>query len=65
MVRHNWKIQVHGKSAWREIFNSDSIDFNGTGNVFNPSPQVQLLDKKTDFYEINFHLPALAAVIFR
>ena len=65
VVRMDWKIKVHGKSAWTEIFNSDSIDFHGTGNVYNPSPEVTLVDKNAGLYEINCHLPALSAVIFR
>jgi len=65
VVRMDWKIQAYGKSAWAEVFNSDSVDFHGTGNVFNPNPGVRVVDKKTGLYEINCHLPALAAVIFR
>ncbi len=65
VVRMDWKIKVHGKSEWAEVFNSDSVDFHGTGIVFNPSPEVIAVDKKAELYEINFHLPALAAVIFR
>ena len=65
VVRRDWKIEVKGKAAWKEVFNSDSIEFHGTGNVFNPSPEVVLVDKKSELYEINCHLPALAAIIFR
>ncbi len=65
VVRRDWKIKAYGKSSWTEIFNSDRIDFHGTGDVFNPNPEVTLVDKKTGLYEINCHLPALAAVIFR
>ena len=65
VVRYNWKVEAHGKSEWKEIFNSDSIDFYGAGDVFNPNPETTLVDKKTGLYEINCHLPALSAVIFR
>jgi 1,4-alpha-glucan branching enzyme len=65
VVRNDWKIEAYGKSQWAEIFNSDSKDFFGTGDVYNPHPTVKLLDKKTGLYEINCHLPALGAVIFR
>jgi 1,4-alpha-glucan branching enzyme len=65
VVRNDWKVQVHGKEEWKEIFNSDRVEFYGTGDVFNPSPEVTLIDKKSALYEINCHLPALAAVIFR
>ena len=65
VVRMDWKIRVHGKAIWKEIFNSDSIDYYGTGNVYNPSPVVNVVDKKNELYEINCHLPALSAVIFQ
>jgi len=64
VVRMDWKIKVSGKSSWTEIFNSDSLDFYGTGNVYNPSPVVTLVDKKSTMYEINCHLPALAGLVF-
>ncbi|MEP7255810.1 MAG: 1,4-alpha-glucan branching protein GlgB [Ferruginibacter sp.] len=63
VVRRDWKLRVKGKSAWKEIFNSDSTKYWGTGNVFNPAPQAKLVDKKNDIYEINVHLPALGGVI--
>jgi 1,4-alpha-glucan branching enzyme len=65
VVRRDWKLKVKGKAAWTEVFNSDSTQYWGTGNVFNPSPQVTLVDKKKGIYEINIHLPALGGVIFR
>jgi 1,4-alpha-glucan branching enzyme len=65
MVRNDWKVQVYDKQEWKEIFNSDRIEYYGTGNVYNPSPSVHLVDKKTNLYEINCHLPALGAIIFR
>jgi 1,4-alpha-glucan branching enzyme len=65
VVRHNWKLKVKGKTVWKEIFNSDSKKYWGTGNVFNPSPKVRLIDKKAGIYEINIHLPALGGLIFR
>jgi 1,4-alpha-glucan branching enzyme len=63
VVRRDWKLRIKGKAAWKEIFNSDQTRYWGTGNVFNPSPEVKLLNKKTGSYEINVHLPALGAVI--
>ncbi len=63
--RHDWKVQVYDKSEWKEVFNSDKAEYYGSGNIYNPSPAVHLVDKKASLYEINCHLPALAAVIFR
>ena len=65
VVRRDWKVYTHGKSAWNEIFNSDSKKYWGSGDVFNPSPTVKLVDKKEDVYEINVHLPALGAIVLK
>jgi 1,4-alpha-glucan branching enzyme len=65
VVRRDWKITVAGKSTWKEIFNSDATAFYGTGDVFNPNIEVTIVDKKNALYEINCHLPALAAIIFQ
>jgi 1,4-alpha-glucan branching enzyme len=65
VVRNNWKINVYGKSNWKEIFNSDSKKYWGAGNVYNPQIGQHLIDKKTGLYEINMHLPALSAVILK
>ena len=65
VVRNNWKINVYGKAEWKEIFNSDSKKYWGTGDVHNPGIGLHLVDKKTGLYEINVHLPALAAVILK
>jgi 1,4-alpha-glucan branching enzyme len=65
VVRKDWKIQVKGKAAWKEIFNSDDKQYWGTGNVYNPSPKVVLVDKKKGIYEINLHLPALGGIILQ
>jgi len=65
VVRNDWKIYAHGKEIWKEIFNSDDKKYWGTGDVFNPSPPVKLVDKNTHRYEINVHLPALGAVVLK
>ena len=65
VVRRDWKIKVKGKSVWAEVFNSDHEKYWGTGKVFNPSPEVTLVDKKRHIYEIKVHLPALGGVVFQ
>jgi 1,4-alpha-glucan branching enzyme len=65
IVRHDWKIFAHGKESWKEVFNSDSIEFWGSGNVLNPAPECKIVDKNTQRYEINLHLPALGSVVLR
>jgi len=32
VVRNNWKVYANGKSAWKEIFNSDERKYGGSGN---------------------------------
>ena len=65
VVRRDWKLRVTGKPEWKEIFNSDSVGYWGTGHVFNPEVNVRVINKHEDLYEINIHLPALAGVVFR
>ena len=65
VVRREWKIKVKGKSVWVEVFNSDSKRYWGNGKVLNPSPEVTLVDKKRNIYEIKVHLPALGGVVFQ
>jgi 1,4-alpha-glucan branching enzyme len=64
-VRMDWEIYVHGKGKWQEIFNSDSKEFWGTGDVFNPSINSKLVDKPSQCYQIKVHLPALGAVVLK
>ncbi|TAE60971.1 MAG: 1,4-alpha-glucan branching protein GlgB, partial [Bacteroidetes bacterium] len=64
-VRKNWKIEVTGRKNWKEIFNSNSTDFWGTGDVFNPKIPAILVDKPSQRYQLTIHLPALAAVVLK
>ena len=63
--RLDWKIRVHGKSKWKEIFNSDDTAFYGSGNVYNPNISVSTTDKEQKIFELSLHLPPLGAVILR
>ena len=65
VTRHDWKVTVNGKDRWEEIFNSNDKKFWGTGDVYNPSIEVILLDKETMKYEVNLHLPPLGAIVLR
>lgn len=64
-VRNDWEIYVHGKKKWTEVFNSDSKVFWGTGDVFNPEIQTELVDKASKYYKLKIHLPALGAVVLK
>ncbi|NDA62814.1 MAG: 1,4-alpha-glucan branching protein GlgB [Chitinophagia bacterium] len=65
VVRKDWEVYVYGKAKWKEIFNSNSKEFWGTGDVYNPSIKVQLVDKKTQCYRLIVHLPALSAIVLK
>jgi 1,4-alpha-glucan branching enzyme len=64
-VRLDWKIQVSDKGDWKEIFNSDAKKYWGTGDVFNPDIKTVEIDKKSQVFEINVHLPPLAAIVLK
>ncbi len=63
VVRRDWKLRIYGKSEWKEIFNSNDKCYWGTGDVFNPNPEIREVEKKSGFYEINLHLPALGCIV--
>jgi 1,4-alpha-glucan branching enzyme len=65
VARHDFPVWVNGKGKWKEIFNSDSKHYWGTGDVFNPDIPATLVDKKQKRYELRLHLPALGAVILK
>lgn len=65
VVRNDWEVYVHGKGKWAELFNSNSSEFWGTGDVFNPSVRAELVDKPSKCYKLTMNLPALGALVLR
>ncbi len=65
VVRRDWKIQLSGKSEWKEIFNSDDKKYWGTGDTFNPEILTTIVDKNENLYEINLHLPPLGTIVLK
>jgi 1,4-alpha-glucan branching enzyme len=65
VVRNNWTVYVHGKAKWKEIFNSDDKKYWGTGDVFNPEIEAELVDKKNKIYKLTIHLPPLAGIVLK
>ncbi len=63
VVRLDWHIKVYGKSSWTEIFNSDSKEFWGTGDVCNTLIECKMVDKDSGLYEIKLGLPALSGIV--
>ena len=65
LVRNDWEIYVHEKGEWKEIFNSNSKEFWGTGDVFNPDISSELVDEPTKAYKLIINLPALGGIVLR
>ena len=63
--RHQFPIQVQGKTIWKEIFNSNDQAFWGSGNVNNQNVPCALLDGTNQLMEIHLELPPLAAVVLK
>ena len=53
------------KEFTKEIFNSDSRKYWGTGNVFNPDIRSELVDKDQKLYKLTLNLPPLAAIVLK
>jgi 1,4-alpha-glucan branching enzyme len=60
-----WKMTVTGKNQWKEIFNSNLVDYWGTGENINENITIIPIDKKKKICEIIIDIPALSALIFR
>ena len=64
-VRNDWEIYVNDKSFTKEIYNSDSKKYWGTGNVYNPDVRSELVDEKEKRYKIVLNLPPLGAIVLK
>ena len=65
VVRNDWAIEYTGKEYKAEIFNSDALEFWGTGQVYNPEIRHEWLDRKTKRSRIIVNLPALAGIVLK
>ncbi|MFT4204969.1 MAG: 1,4-alpha-glucan branching protein GlgB [Chitinophagaceae bacterium] len=65
VVRWDWPIQLHGKGSWKEVFNSDTQDYYGTGEIYNPKIETVVADEENGLYNIAVHLPPLAGVVLK
>jgi 1,4-alpha-glucan branching enzyme len=63
--RHDFEVTVKGKTTWAEILNSDTKEFWGTGDVFNPQINSEIVHKKSKTVKIKLHLPPLGVVILK
>ena len=65
VIRNDWEIYTTGKSYSKEIFNSDSKEYWGTGNVFNPHIRCELTNSNEAGYKVTVNLPPLAGIILK
>ena len=65
MVRNDWQVWVRDKPYSEEIFNSDSKNYWGTGDVFNPEIRCEMVDKNQKMYRLTVNLPALSGIILK
>jgi 1,4-alpha-glucan branching enzyme len=60
-----WSIQIEGKLKWEEIFNSNHLDYWGTGTHLNKIVPIKKINVKNKIGEINISIPALSIQVFR
>jgi 1,4-alpha-glucan branching enzyme len=65
VVRNDWKIHVHGKQKWTEIFNSNHKKYWGTGDVYNPEIEIREVNEEEKWYELSLNLPPLGAILLK
>ena len=63
--RLDWKIEVIGKTSWKQIFCSNDAAFGGTGKFSKQPVKTKVLDKLDKKYEINLNLPGLSAIVLQ
>lgn len=65
VVRMNWSLELQGHLFKKEIFNSNATEFGGTGDVYNPAINSEMINKQEKRYRLTVHLPALGAILLR
>ena len=65
VVRMDWDIYLDDTTYTREIFNSDSEVYGGTGNVYNPDIRLELVDKELKRWKLTVNLPPLGAILLK
>ena len=63
--RLDFEITVKGKKSWKEVFNSDSTKYYGTGDVFNPKVRAEIINKEENILKLQLNLPPLAGIILK
>lgn len=63
--RQDFEVELKGKTAWKELLNSDWKEYWGSGDVYNPEIQAEIVHKKTKTLKIKLHLPPLGIIILK
>lgn len=63
--QEHFKIQVEGKSQWKEIFNSNYLSYWGSGKYLNTTLRCVKLPKKSNVYNLFVDIPPFAALILQ
>jgi 1,4-alpha-glucan branching enzyme len=63
--RFAFEITVKNKSKWKEVFNSDSVQYWGTGDVYNPKILINVFNKEDKLYKLRINLPPLGGIILK
>lgn len=63
--RLDFEVTVKGKKNWKEIFNSDSTKYYGTGDVYNPKVRAEIINKEETSLKLRLNLPPLAGIILK
>jgi 1,4-alpha-glucan branching enzyme len=66
VVRMDWDIYLLNDTTYtREIFNSDSVAYGGTGDVYNPDIRLEQVDKELKKWKLTVNLPPLGAIVLK
>ena len=64
--RYGFEVTVKDKKEWKEIFNSDSKEYWGSGDVYNKEIECTLEDDNVkETYKMMINLPPLAGIILK
>ncbi|MEJ7913097.1 MAG: 1,4-alpha-glucan branching protein GlgB [Chitinophagaceae bacterium] len=63
--RMDWEIEVGEANFSSELFNSDSLQYWGTGKIFNPFIRQELINKTETNWRIRLNLPPLGAIVLK
>jgi 1,4-alpha-glucan branching enzyme len=65
VVRQNWEVHVYGNDCWTEIFNTDDVQFFGSGTIKNEKIKCEKVYIDEEWHRIHVNLPALSTIILK